>query len=181
MLLVILPEKSVFETPITEMCRIEIQLLSDFRQFLICCDLTTMATNLLCFNAMDVTEEQAMLLQVVETLVNNLCLDMPNSLSSITACLGPYIRSELDPQKVAVVAFFTYLLKQGTQTDKTIFIENLLEMILDVQLDQSCVVRKIGLQGLGYAAENLGKELVSRYCNQILGVLMNSLDYNNIG
>ncbi|KAH1014351.1 hypothetical protein HUJ04_003198 [Dendroctonus ponderosae] len=152
-----------------------------FRLFLICCDWNTMATNLLCFNSLGASEDQAMLLQVEETLVNNLCLDMPHSLSPITACLGPYIRSELDPQKVAVVAFFTYLLKQGAQTDKKIFIENLLEMILDVQLDQSCVVRKIGLQGLGYAAENLGKELVSRYCNQILGVLMNSLDYNNIG
>lgn len=140
-----------------------------------------MATNLLCYNSIDVSEDKTMFLQVVETLVNNICIDMPQSLSWIVSCLGPFIRSDLEPQKVAVVAFFTYLLKQGTQNEQTVLIENLLEMILDVQLDQSCLVRKIGLEGLGYAAENLGKELVSRYCNQILGVLMNSLDYHNIG
>lgn len=141
-----------------------------------------MATNLLHYNSLDTTDDKTMFLQVVETLVNNICADRPQALSWIVACLGPFIRSELEPQKVAVVAFFTYLLKQGNNhSEQTVLIENLLEMILDIQMDRSCAVRKIGLEGLGYAAENLRKELVARYCNQILGVLMNSLDYNSIG
>ncbi|XP_066159161.1 maestro heat-like repeat-containing protein family member 1 isoform X1 [Euwallacea fornicatus] len=152
-----------------------------FRLFLTCCEFTNMATNLLCFNTFDSTEDRTIFLKVVETLTNNICSDVPQSLSWIVACLGPFIRSDLEPQKIAVVAFFTYLLKQGNQKEQTVLIENLLEMIMDAQGDQSCTVRKIGLEGLGYAAENLSRELVSRYCNQILGVLMNSLDYNNIG
>lgn len=93
--------------------------------------------------------------------------------------MGPYIRADLEPQRVATVAFFTYLLQRDTQ-DQTVLTENLLEMILDVQSDQCCLVKKLALQGLGYAAENLNHELVARHCNPILSVLMNSLDYNNI-
>ncbi|CAG9771935.1 unnamed protein product [Ceutorhynchus assimilis] len=152
-----------------------------FRSFLICSNFNNMATNLLSYNNLDSTQDKNLFLEVVDTLVNSICLEKPQSLSWIVACLGPFIRSELEPQKVAVVAFFTYLLKQGTQNEQTVLIENLLEMILDVQLDQSCLVRQIGLEGLGYAAENLSRDLIARYSNQILGVLMNSLDYQNIG
>lgn len=118
-------------------------------------------------------------LQVIQSLAEIVATDLPQNLSWIVACLGPYIRADLDPQRVATVAFFTYLLKRDTQ-NQTVLTENLLEMILDVQTDQSCLVRKLALQGLGYAAENLSHELVSRHCNPILSVLMNSLDYNNI-
>ncbi|XP_076271212.1 maestro heat like repeat family protein c11.1 isoform X2 [Rhynchophorus ferrugineus] len=155
--------------------------LETYRLFLICCEYNVIATNLLTYSSIDTTDNKLIFLEIIEILVNNLCIENPQSLPWIVACLGPFIRSELEPQKVAVVAFFTYLLKQGTQNDQTVLIENLLEMILDVQLDQSCLVRKIGLEGIGYAAQNLHKELISRYCNQILGVLMNSLDYNTVG
>lgn len=103
----------------------------------------------------------------------------PQYLSWLVACLGPYIRADLEPQRVATVAFFTHLMKRNTG-EQSVLTENLLEMILDVQSDPSFFVRKLALQGLGYAAENLNVELVSRHCNAILGVLMNSLDYNNI-
>ncbi|XP_050313820.1 uncharacterized protein LOC126748546 [Anthonomus grandis grandis] len=94
---------------------------------------------------------------------------------------GPIIRSDLIPQRTLVVAFFTYLIKDNVESKQAVLIENLLEMILDVQLDQSCWVRNIEVQGLGYTPENLNKELVVRYCNQILGILMNCLDYHNLG
>ncbi|XP_030751328.1 maestro heat-like repeat-containing protein family member 1 [Sitophilus oryzae] len=152
-----------------------------FRLFFLCCEMNNIATNLLAYTDIDTSDNKLMILDIIETLVNNVSSENPQSISWIVACLGPFIRSELEPQKVAVVAFFTYLLKHGAQSDQTVLIENLLEMILDVQLDQSCLVRKIGLEGIGYAAENLKKELVSRYCNQILGVLMNSLDYHSVG
>ncbi|XP_050312888.1 uncharacterized protein LOC126747951 [Anthonomus grandis grandis] len=41
--------------------------------------------------------------------------------------------------------------------------------------------RAAGCGRSGYAPENLNKELVVRYCNQILGILMNCLDYHNLG
>ncbi|XP_050315242.1 uncharacterized protein LOC126749574 isoform X1 [Anthonomus grandis grandis] len=41
--------------------------------------------------------------------------------------------------------------------------------------------RAAGCGRSGYAPENLNKELVVRYCNQILGILMDCLDYHNLG
>ncbi|KAJ8979536.1 hypothetical protein NQ317_017684 [Molorchus minor] len=154
--------------------------LDTLRLFLTCCEFQKMAACLLFYNNLDANDDCATFIQVVETLVENICEENPQSLSWLVACLGPHIRADLEPQRVAVVAFFTYLLKQRA-SEQTVLIENLLEMILDVQMDQSCAVRKIGLQGLGYAAENLNVDLITRHCNPILSVLMNSLDYNNIG
>lgn len=116
---------------------------------------------------------------MIQSLTDTIATTLPQNLSWIVACLGPYIRADLDPQRVATVAFFTNLLKRDS-SDQTVLTENLLEMILDVQSDQSCLVKKLALQGLGYAAENLSYEMVSRHCNPILSVLMSSLDYNNI-
>ncbi|KAJ8930968.1 hypothetical protein NQ314_016182 [Rhamnusium bicolor] len=154
--------------------------LETFRLFMICCEFNKMAACLLFYTHIDMAENPTMFLEVVQALVENICIENPQSLSWLVACLGPYIRADLEPQRVAVVAFFTYLLKQKAN-EQSVLIENLLEMILDVQMDQSGMVRKIGLQGLGYAAENLNIDLVIRHCNPILSVLMNSLDYNNIG
>ncbi|XP_050312813.1 maestro heat-like repeat-containing protein family member 1 isoform X2 [Anthonomus grandis grandis] len=152
-----------------------------FRSFLICCDLTTMASNLLSFSSLCTDQDQLLFLKMTETVVGDVCRDMQHTLSWIVSFMGPFIRSDLIPQRTLVVAFFTYLIKDNVESKQAVLIENLLEMILDVQLDQSCLVRKIGVQGLGYAAENLSKELVVRYCNQILGILMNCLDYHNLG
>ncbi|XP_050312814.1 maestro heat-like repeat-containing protein family member 1 isoform X3 [Anthonomus grandis grandis] len=151
------------------------------RSFLICCDLTTMASNLLSFSSLCTDQDQLLFLKMTETVVGDVCRDMQHTLSWIVSFMGPFIRSDLIPQRTLVVAFFTYLIKDNVESKQAVLIENLLEMILDVQLDQSCLVRKIGVQGLGYAAENLSKELVVRYCNQILGILMNCLDYHNLG
>ncbi|KAJ8916184.1 hypothetical protein NQ315_016323 [Exocentrus adspersus] len=154
--------------------------LETFRLFLTCCEFSKMAACLLFFNHVDTCEDLTVFLDVVQALVENLSVENPQSLSWLVGCLGPYIRADLEPQRVAVVAFFTYLFKQGAR-EQGVLIENLLEMILDVQMDQSCLVRKLGLEGLGYAAENLNLDLITRHCNPILSVLMNSLDYNNIG
>ncbi|KAG5897176.1 hypothetical protein JTB14_022538 [Gonioctena quinquepunctata] len=150
-----------------------------FRLFLICCGFEKMAASLLTISSTDTFEDMTLFLEVIQALVENICLEHPQSLSWLVACLGPYIRADLESQRVATVAFFTHLLRQGTK-DQTVLTENLMEMILDVQSDPSCLVRKLALRGLGYAAENLSYDLVSRHCNPFLSVLMNSLDYNNI-
>lgn len=154
--------------------------LETFRLFLACCEFNKMANCLLFYSHIDTCEDLTLFLEIVQALIENISEENPQSLSWLVGCLGPYIRADLEPQRVAVVAFFTYLLRHGAK-EQGVLIENLLEMILDVQMDQSCLVRKLGLQGLGYAAENLNLELVTRHCNPILSVLMNSLDYNNIG
>lgn len=153
--------------------------LETLRLFLQCCEYTKMAANLLAFPNIDTDENYKTFLELVSTLVDNLCVENPESLSWLVACLGPYIRAELEPQRIAVIAFFTSILKQ--KISQAVLAENLLEMILDVQVDQSFFVRKIGLQGLGYAAEHMNPDFISRHCNNMLSVLMNSLDYNNIG
>lgn len=154
--------------------------LETFRLFLVSCEFNKMANCLLFYSHIDTCEDLTVYLEIVQALVENISIEYPQSLSWLVGCLGPYVRADLEPQRVAVVAFFTYLLREGAK-EQGVLIENLLEMILDVQTDQSCLVRKLALQGLGFAAENLNLELVTRHCNPILSVLMNSLDYNNIG
>ncbi|CAG9858443.1 unnamed protein product [Phyllotreta striolata] len=151
-----------------------------FRLFLTCCEFEKMAATLLFISSGDSFENMNLFLEVVQCLVENVCMEHPQALSWLVASLGPYIRADFDSQRVATVAFFSYLLQQS-HTEQNVLTENLLEMILDVQGDTSTLVRQLALQGLGYAAENLSYELVSRHCNPILSVLMNSLDYNNIG
>nr|CAI5839463.1 unnamed protein product [Callosobruchus analis] len=151
-----------------------------FRYFLQCCEYEKTSTSLLFISETEKFEDVNLFLEVVNAMVENICIETPQSLSWLVACLGPYIRADLEPQRVVTVAFFTFLLRQGVN-EQIVLTENLLEMILDVQSDSSCLVRKMALQGLGFAAENLSYELVSRHCNPILSVLMNSLDYNNIG
>ena len=154
--------------------------LETLKSFLHCCDYTQTAGCLMNLINIDSTEDLTTFLDTTSSLVENICSENPESLSWLVACLGPYIRAELEPQRVAVVVFFAFLLKQKAN-NQTVLAENLLEMTLDVQMDQSCLVRKIALQGLGFAAECLNLDLVSRHCQPILSVLMNSLDYNSIG
>ncbi|RZC37257.1 hypothetical protein BDFB_008476, partial [Asbolus verrucosus] len=134
--------------------------LETLKLFLICCEFTETATCLLSLTHIDATEDLETFLDTMSMLVEHVCVENPESLSWLVACLGPYIRAELEPQRVAVVMFFSSLLKQKAN-NQTVLAENLLEMILDVQMDQSCLVRKTALQGLGFAAEYLNSDLVS--------------------
>jgi hypothetical protein len=154
--------------------------LETIKSFLICCEYTQTAACLLNLISVEANDDLTAFLATMSDLVENVCLENPESLSWLVACLGPYIRAELEPQRVAVVVFFAFLLKQKAN-NQVVLAENLLEMTLDVQMDQSCLVRKIALQGLGFAAEYLNSDLISRHCQPILSVLMNSLDYNSIG
>uniref|UniRef100_A0A6P7GVH6 Maestro heat-like repeat-containing protein family member 1 n=1 Tax=Diabrotica virgifera virgifera TaxID=50390 RepID=A0A6P7GVH6_DIAVI len=154
--------------------------IETLRSFLLCCEFEKMAASLLLINNTDAFEDVNLFLKVIQSLVENVCEEHPQSLSWLVASLGPYIRADLDPQRVVTVAFFSHLLQQS-HTEQNVLTENLLEMILDVQGDSCSLVKRLGLQGLGYAAEHLSYELVSRHCNPILSVLMNSLDYHNIG
>lgn len=154
--------------------------LETLKLFLLCCEHTQTAGCLLNLVNIETTDHLDTFLDVVGCLVENICNENPESLSWLVTCLGPNIRAELEPQRVAVVVFFSYLLKYKAN-NQTVLAENLLEMLLDVNMDHSCLVRKTALQGLGFAAEYLSCDLVSRHCQPILSVLMNSLDYNSIG
>ncbi|CAG9823673.1 unnamed protein product [Phaedon cochleariae] len=152
-----------------------------FRLFLMCCEFNKMATSVLFITNTDTFQDIHLFLEVIAALVENVCLEHPQSLSWLVASLGPYIRADLEPQRAVTAAFFTYLLRHRGDNEQTVLSENLLEMVLDVQGDASRTVRKLALQGLGYAAEHLSYDLISRHCNPILSALMNSLDYHNIG
>ncbi|KAK9870558.1 hypothetical protein WA026_008119 [Henosepilachna vigintioctopunctata] len=154
--------------------------LETFQLFMMCCDYKEIANNLLSFSQAESNDDFPWCLDIISMLVEKICLDYPQYISWLVASLGPFIRAELEPQRVAVVAFFTYLLRQKAN-DQAMLAENLLEMIIDVQMDHSCFVKQIGLQGLGYAIEYLKPELINRHYKPILAVLMSSLDYNNIG
>lgn len=153
--------------------------LESFKLFLLCCEYSHTATSLLLCTQLDQDQNLESYQGMISNLVESVCIECPQSLSWIVACLGPYIRADVEPQRIAVVAFFANLLKQKAN-EQAILAENLLEMLLDVQCDQSCTVRKLSLRGLGYGVEFLNIELVSRHSNPILSALMQGLDYSNI-
>lgn len=153
--------------------------LESFKLFLLCCEYSRTATSLLLCTQLDQDQNLESFQEMISNLVESVCIENPQSLSWIVACLGPYIRADVEPQRIAVIAFFASLLKQKAN-EQTILAENLLEMLLDLQSDQSCTVRKLSLRGLGYGVEFLNIELVSRHCNAILSALMQGLDYSNI-
>ena len=125
------------------------------------------------------TESMSSFLNMVPKLVENICKDNSQSLSFIVTCFGPYIRSDFEPQRIAVSAFFAYLLQHKVATNHSVLMENILEMLLDIQNDTSFVVKKISLLGLGNAAEYLSLEHISRHCNVILNAFMQGLNYNS--
>lgn len=118
-------------------------------------------------------------LEMVEKLAENVCTENSQSLAWLVSSLGPYSRSDYEPQRTAVIAFFSMVLKNKINS-QTVLTENILEMLLDVQADTSCTIRQLSLKGLGYAVEYLSDELVLQYCTGILNALLQGLDYHNI-
>lgn len=153
--------------------------LETFKLFLLCCDYQKIATSLLLCTQLDEDKDLQNYQVMLENLSDSVCTETPQSLSWMVACLGPNIRADLEPQRIAVVAFLANILRQRAN-DQTILAENLLEMLLDVQSDSNCTVRKLGLRGLGYGVEYLNIDLVARHSNAILSALMQGLDYSNV-
>ncbi|XP_017784468.1 PREDICTED: maestro heat-like repeat-containing protein family member 1 [Nicrophorus vespilloides] len=115
---------------------------------------------------------------LVPELTESVCSDYPQSLAYLVSCLGPYLRSDTDAQRTAVVAFFAFLLKHRLN-NQAVLIENVLEMLLEVHNDPCCDVRKFSLRGLGHAAEFLNPDLTQMHSTEILNALMQGLDYSN--
>lgn len=146
-----------------------------FKLFLTACENTQAAAMLtLC----DTTSMNSYL-EMVPRLADNICTENSQSLAWLVASLGPYSRSDFEPQRIAVIAFFSTVFNHKLN-EETVLTENILEMLLDVQSDNSCIVKQLSLRGLGYAAEHLSSELVTRYCQGILNALLQGLDYQNI-
>lgn len=116
----------------------------------------------------------------VPSLVMNVISTVPNDLAWLVACLTPYSRSELESQRVATALFLASIL-DCLPGNHGVLTENILEMLLAMQSDRSCMVRQAGLRGLGFAIDNLPWELVSRNCNGMLSSFMQGLDYHNAG
>lgn len=116
---------------------------------------------------------------MIDSLVDVVCHENVQSLTWLVASLGPYSRSDIDPQRIAVAAFFTALLRNNVN-GQTLLAENILELLLDVHSDANFTIRKLCYRGLGYAAEHLNPELIVRFSNNILNALLQGLDYHNI-
>lgn len=122
----------------------------------------------------------ASFIEMVDQLADIVCLENGQSLAWLVASLGPYSRSDLDPQRIAVTAFFSALLRSNVN-GQTVLAENILELLLDVHSDNNYVIRKLCFRGLGYAAEHVNPELVVRFSSNMLNALLQGLDYHNIG
>lgn len=117
---------------------------------------------------------------MVPKVTENICAENSESLAWLIASLGPYIRSEVELQRIAVAAFFSALLKNKVN-NQGVLAENILEMLLDVQNDSSSAVRTLCLQGLGYGCEFLNPEIVYRHSTLMLNAFMQALDYSSVG
>lgn len=127
---------------------------------------------------MDVTSINGFI-EMVDPLADVVCLENAQSLAWLVASLGPYSRSDYDPQRIAVTAFFTALLRNNVN-GQTLLAENILELLLDVHSDLNFTIRKLCYRGLGHAAEYLNPDLILRFSNNILNALLQGLDYHNI-
>ncbi|KAI4464663.1 maestro-related heat domain-containing [Holotrichia oblita] len=126
------------------------------------------------------TEGIGSFLEMVPKITENICAENSESLAWLIASLGPYIRSEVELQRIAVAAFFSALLKNKVN-NQGVLAENILEMLLDAQNDSSPAVRRLCLQGLGYGCEFLNPEIVHRHSTLILNAFMQALDYSSVG
>lgn len=166
----LIPNRDAYRLNPTNVC------LEAFKLFLVCGGYTAIAECLLNGNHLDNLQQ---FLNLVPLLAENVCQTAPQMLAWLVACLAPYSKSEVENQRVAVVTFLAFSMKYRP-TNQNVLTENILEMLLATQSDNSCLVRQKGLQGLGFVIEYLPWELVSRHSDNILNAFMQGLDYNNI-
>lgn len=153
--------------------------LDTFKLFLLCCGSSRSAASLLLCTHLEEDQQLAHFQQMLSSLVESVSIEKNETMSWLVASLGPYIRSDFESQRIAATCFFANLLKIKAN-DQIMLSENLIEMLLDVQSDTSCMVRKLAIQGLGNGMDSLSTELIVRHSNSILSALMQGLDYNNV-
>lgn len=154
-------------------------ILDTFKLFLLCGGSSRSAASLLLCTHLEEDEKLQHFQQMVASLVESVSIEKGDSMSWLVASLGPYIRSDFESQRIAATCFFANLLKIKAH-EQVLLAENLIEMLLDVQSDASCMVRKLAIEGLGNGMDSLSTELIVRHSNSILSALMQGLDYSNV-
>lgn len=150
--------------------------LEAFKTYLLCAGYNKVAESLLNVTRL---ENLNQFLNLSLVLTEAVCTSVSISLAWVITALAAYSKSELEPQRVAVVAFLITTIRHRPN-NQNVLTENILEMLLNTQYDNSCLVRQVGLEGLGNAVEYLPWDIISRNCDCILNVFMQGLDYNNI-
>lgn len=153
--------------------------LDTFKLFLLCCGSSRSAASLLLCTHLEEDKDLVHFQQMVLSLVESVSIEKNDIMSWLVASLGPYIRSDIEPQRIAATCFFANLLKIKA-SEQIMLSENLIEMLLDVQSDSCCMVRKLAIEGLGNGMDSLSIELIVRHSNSILSALMQGLDYSNV-
>lgn len=154
-------------------------VLDTFKLFLLCGGSSRSAASLLLCTHLDEDDSLLHFQQMVSSLVESVSIEKTDSMSWLVASLGPYIRSDIESQRIAATCFFANLLKLKAN-EQVLLAENLIEMLLDVQSDASCMVRKLAIEGLGNGMDSLSTELIVRHSNSILSALMQGLDYTSV-
>lgn len=165
-----IPNREAYKLNPTNAC------LETFKLFLICGGFNRIAEPLVTANHIENLEQ---FLQVTPALTQTICENASHTLAWIVTCLAPYTKSEIDVHRIAVTAFLASAIRYRP-SNQNVLTENILEMLLGTQTDSCCMVRQIGLRGLGYSIEYLSWDMVSRHCDSILNAFMQGLDYNNI-
>ncbi|KAK4880533.1 hypothetical protein RN001_008679 [Aquatica leii] len=118
-------------------------------------------------------------LEMVPLLAESVCKTLPQNYAWLISCMAPYLKSEVEYQRIAAVAFLAYSVQHAPKTE-TVVLESVVEMLLTTQSDSSFMVRQILLRGIGFVAEFLTWDLISRNYDTFLNIFMQGLDYNTV-
>lgn len=149
--------------------------MSTLCTFLGCAGYTSVSESLVGYNLENIQQ----FLDMVPILTENLSMTLSENFTWVVSCIAPYLKSEVEYQRMAAVTFLASSIKFAPQNDH-VLLESIIEMLLSVQNDSSYMVRQNMLRGLGYVAEYLSSELVLRYADSFFTNFMQGLDYNTV-
>lgn len=112
--------------------------------------------------------------EAVSALGRSICVCCPDQVPKIITFLNPLLNSSVDVQRVISVSLFVEFLSQTYKAKKTLT-EPLINNLLGRLIDNSPVVRRLCISGLGSVAM-LDKEQVERYSTTILSAMMAGMD-----
>ncbi|KAF5275577.1 hypothetical protein FQA39_LY06689 [Lamprigera yunnana] len=145
------------------------------KTFIECVGYTTVSESIMRNNLENIEQ----FLEMAPLLTENVCVTLLENYAWLITCMAPYLKSEIEYQRVAAVSFLAYSIKPAPKTE-TVVLESVLEMLLSMQSDSSYLVRQILLRGLGFIAEFLTWDLISRHYDTFLNIFMQGLDYNTV-
>ncbi|KAF5298497.1 hypothetical protein FQR65_LT01276 [Abscondita terminalis] len=145
------------------------------RTFLECVGYSTVSQSLIENNVESIQQ----FLEMVPSLTESVCTTLPQNYAWLISCMAPYLKSEVENQRIAAVAFLAYSIQYAPKTE-TVVLESVVEMLLSTQSDASFTARQILLRGIGFVAEFLTWDLVSRNYDTFLNIFMQGLDYNTV-